>query len=125
MAPENDQAGRDYWDGVWTDTDLPTPVDPTDRDFRNYVNRRLAAYFDQALATLFPGARVLEVGCARSAWLPYFARRYPITVTGLDYSEPGCAAERELLRRAGLSRQGSRLFVPCPHSAWLPHWLWQ
>lgn len=103
VRTRNDQAGRDYWDSVWTDADLPAPVDHTDPHFRNYVNRALAAYFDRALAALPPAARLLEVGCARSEWLPYFAQRYPVTVTGLDYSEPGCAAEREVLRRAGVS----------------------
>jgi 2-polyprenyl-3-methyl-5-hydroxy-6-metoxy-1,4-benzoquinol methylase len=103
VRPENDQAGRDYWDSVWMDAELPAPVDHTDQDFRNYLNRRLADYFDRVLAALPPGARLLEVGCGRSAWLPYFARRYPVTVAGIDYSEPGCAAEREVLRRAGVS----------------------
>jgi 2-polyprenyl-3-methyl-5-hydroxy-6-metoxy-1,4-benzoquinol methylase len=100
---KNDLAGRDHWNGVWTDAELPVPIDHTDAHFRNYVNRALAAYFDRALATLPSAARLLEVGCARSQWLPYFARRYPLTVTGLDYSEPGCVAAREVLARAGVS----------------------
>ncbi len=100
---KNDLAGRDHWNGVWTDAELPAPIDHTDTHFRNHVNRALAAYFDRALATLPSAARLLEVGCARSQWLPYFARRYPLTVTGLDYSEPGCIAAREVLSRAGVS----------------------
>lgn len=100
---KNDLAGRDHWNGVWTDAELPVPIDHTDTHFRNYVNRALAAYFDRVLATLPSAARLLEVGCARSQWLPYFARRYSLTVTGLDYSEPGCVAAREMLSRAGVS----------------------
>jgi 2-polyprenyl-3-methyl-5-hydroxy-6-metoxy-1,4-benzoquinol methylase len=116
--PRNDQAGRDYWDSVWTDAELPAPVDHADPNFRNYINRVLAAYLDRPLAALPPGARLLEVGCARSAWLPYFARRYPLTVTGIDYSEPGCAAEREVLRRADVKGEviHADLFDPPAHT---------
>jgi cyclopropane fatty-acyl-phospholipid synthase-like methyltransferase len=31
-------------------------------------------------------SRLLEIGCARSAWLPYFAQEFGIDVSGLDYS---------------------------------------
>jgi 2-polyprenyl-3-methyl-5-hydroxy-6-metoxy-1,4-benzoquinol methylase len=99
-VPSDDQAGEDYWDRIWTDAELPTPVDPGDRHYRNRANRVMADYLDRALTGLPPDARVLEVGCARSAWLPYFAKRYGLAVTGIDYSKPGCTAEREVLRRA-------------------------
>jgi SAM-dependent methyltransferase len=113
-VPQDDQAGEDYWDGIWTDAELPAPVDPADRHYRNRVNRVMADYLDRALAVLPPNARVLEVGCARSAWLPYFAQRYGLAVTGIDYSEPGCAAEREVLRRADIQGEVLRadLFDP-------------
>jgi 2-polyprenyl-3-methyl-5-hydroxy-6-metoxy-1,4-benzoquinol methylase len=74
----------------------------------------MARWLDRWLTTLPPGARILEVGCARSEWLPYFAQRYQLTVTGLDYSEPGCAAEREVLRQAGIDGEVvcADLFAP-------------
>ena len=114
----SDRAGKGYWDGVWADVAVPTPVDHTDPHFRNRVNRVFAAFFDRALNGLAPGSWLLEVGCARSEWLPYFARRYPMTVTGLDYSEDGCALEREVLRRAGVDGDvlHSDLFTPPPES---------
>lgn len=102
---ENDRAGKSHWDSVWDAGELPQPVDPTDMHPRNRLNRVFAAHFDRVLGRLPAGARVLEVGCARSAWLPYFARRYPVAVAGIDYSEAGCEAEREILRRAEVSAE--------------------
>ncbi len=52
--------------------------------------------------SLPPGSRVLEVGCARSKWLPYFATRYGFAVSGLDYSVEGCEQARAILDRAGV-----------------------
>jgi SAM-dependent methyltransferase len=41
----------------------------------------------------------VELGCARSVWLPYLARTYGFSVVGVDYSELGCAQARTLLER--------------------------
>jgi 2-polyprenyl-3-methyl-5-hydroxy-6-metoxy-1,4-benzoquinol methylase len=117
IAPSgNDQAGRLYWDSVWTDAELPEPIDPSDSHFRNRLNRVFAAYFDRVLVDLPPGARLLEVGCARSQWLPYFAQKYSVNVSGIDYSEVGCTAEQEILRRAKVTGEviHADLFDP-PH----------
>jgi SAM-dependent methyltransferase len=100
IAQGDDQAGKGYWDGLWADAALPEPVDHTDTDFRNRPDQVVAEYLHDCLGDLNPGSRLLEVGCARSPWLPYFARRYGFCVTGLDYSEPGCAAKRRVLGRA-------------------------
>jgi len=43
---------------------------------------------------------LLEVGCARSHWLPYFAHEHGARVCGLDYSAIGCDIERAILRDA-------------------------
>ncbi len=45
----------------------------------------------------------LEIGCAQSRWLPYFAQEWGYEVAGLDYSELGCAQSRALLAREGVS----------------------
>lgn len=42
---------------------------------------------------------LIEIGCARSRWLPYFATEFGFEVTGLDYSAVGCDQAREILRR--------------------------
>ena len=58
--------------------------------------------------------RLLEIGCASSAWLPYFAREFGLEVWGLDYSEIGCARTREILARSGVAGRVicSNLFEP-------------
>lgn len=98
-----DLAGRAYWDGLWEEGDLPPPVDPRRPGLANYVVRRFDGYFRRRFEAegLGRGTRLLEVGCARSAWLPYFHREFGFEVTGLDYSEIGCRQARAVLERDG------------------------
>lgn len=98
-----DRAGKDYWDSLWEDQPLPQPVDPTDESLGNTVKVRFHELFERELTGLAPGDRLLEVGCARSAWLPYFARQYGLDVSGLDYSDEGCQQARAVLAHAGIS----------------------
>jgi GalNAc-alpha-(1->4)-GalNAc-alpha-(1->3)-diNAcBac-PP-undecaprenol alpha-1,4-N-acetyl-D-galactosaminyltransferase len=98
-----DKAGKAYWDALWTPGELPTPVDPRNRSHHNYVNRRLHEAFKVFLDPINPaGKRLIEVGCARSEWLPYFAREFRMQVAGLDYSEIGCRQERAVLDAAAV-----------------------
>ena len=94
-----DRAGKGYWDELWSEASPRAPIDPGARGLNAFVTRRFHELFSE---TLPRGAQVLEVGCARSAWLPYFALELGAQVTGLDYSERGCAVEREMLRAAGV-----------------------
>jgi len=43
---------------------------------------------------------ILEVGCARSIWLPYFAREFSFKITGLDYTGNGCSQTEDILRQS-------------------------
>ena len=99
-----DKAGKAYWDHVWEAEQLPRAVDPALKGLNNYVNRRFDAYFQQTFAPIeTSGKRLLEIGCARSAWLPYFAQRFGFQVTGLDYSERGCEQSRQILRNEAVA----------------------
>jgi cyclopropane fatty-acyl-phospholipid synthase-like methyltransferase len=100
--PVADRAGRQYWDALWADAAPVEPIDPSDPGFRNHANRQFDAMFRSVFQALPPGAELLEVGCARSRWLPYFALEHGFRVHGLDYSEHGCEIERRALRRAGV-----------------------
>jgi 2-polyprenyl-3-methyl-5-hydroxy-6-metoxy-1,4-benzoquinol methylase len=102
MGVVRDLAGKDYWDALWADSQRPILITLGDRDRRRYLDQRLAHYLHSALGGLPVGAEVLEVGCARSPWLPFAARELSLRVTGLDYSQQGCELEREVLRRAGV-----------------------
>jgi SAM-dependent methyltransferase len=101
---ESDLAGKSYWDEMWGSRDLPPPFDPTVKSLRNWVDYGLHLFFTEALAARRrPGAKLLEVGCASSVWLPYFSREQGFTVSGVDYSAVGCDRERALLRREGVA----------------------
>ena len=80
---------------------LPAPVDPRDKSLSNYVARTSHELFTRVLPR-GRTVRLLEVGCARSRWLPYFAAEHGYEVTGLDYSTMGCEQARQILAAAGV-----------------------
>ncbi|MBX9805940.1 MAG: class I SAM-dependent methyltransferase [Alphaproteobacteria bacterium] len=91
-----DKAGTPYWDKNWSNADLPIPFDPTDQRFDNYFNLELHKYFQNLLKDK-KGFSVLEIGCANSVWPLYFYKYFDANVSGLDYSEIGCAKSRYIL----------------------------
>lgn len=93
---------KDYWSDKYLG-EIPRAVDVRDRSLRNYFRRYQHREFTERLRQLGlgPGSRLLEVGCGGSIWLPYFAREHGFKVTGLDYSEQGCAAAEHVLKRDG------------------------
>lgn len=98
-----DKAGKEYWDRLWKDSDLPSLIDPRNTSNGNYVFRRLDELFRATLSdALDKDLSLLEVGCAQSVWLPYFAKEFGFEITGLDYSEHGCEQERTILASAGI-----------------------
>jgi len=98
-----DKAGKKYWEDSWAGADLPAPLDPRDMRLKNRVNRLFHGRFSRLFGGKLPaGARLLEVGCAKSAWLPYFSKEFGFRVAGLDYSPAGCELARQVLRRSGV-----------------------
>lgn len=68
--------------------------------------RAWRSYQDWLYTKLFrkfvePGARILEIGCGGSRWLPFFARRFNAEVWGVDFSPNGVETARDALRRVG------------------------
>lgn len=96
-----DKAGEHYWDSAWQVAALPRLVVPNDMSLRNHVRRCFHTFFSGVLATR-RGQRVIEVGCANSVWLPYFASEHGCSVAGLDYSPTGCASAQALLKAASV-----------------------
>lgn len=97
-----DKAGAGFWDGVWREQELPRPLSavpdgPRDRAIADFLRRHLSG--------LAPGARVLEVGCGGSVWLPFIARHLGLEIAGLDYAEEGCELERRVLESQGLAAE--------------------
>jgi 2-polyprenyl-3-methyl-5-hydroxy-6-metoxy-1,4-benzoquinol methylase len=98
-----DKAGKKYWDGLWLDRDITLGIDPRQLGYHNYVNRRFHQIFCQIFSNrITQGKKILEIGCARSVWLPYFVKEFGFKVYGIDYSEIGCQQAREVLSSAGV-----------------------
>jgi 2-polyprenyl-3-methyl-5-hydroxy-6-metoxy-1,4-benzoquinol methylase len=100
---KDDKAGKKYWDSVWVNDSLPLPVNPRLPHIDNYVNTRFHEYFSRVFSSLEPaGSSLLEIGCANSSWLPYFAEEFAFRVSGLDYSEIGCEQSRKILLNSNI-----------------------
>lgn len=95
---------KSYWDAAWQEAPFPKGLNPRRMGGSNYVNRRFHEQFRKIFSRIdTKGKRLLEVGCARSVWLPYFAREFGFDVYGIDYSEAGCRQALEILRNERIS----------------------
>ncbi len=100
-TPLRDLAGTSYWNDTWARSDLPKTVDLRQGGRWGFPNRKIEQLMRRWLEPA-RGGRLLELGCARSIWLPYWARQLDFTPTGVDYSELGCEQTRSLLATAGV-----------------------
>jgi 2-polyprenyl-3-methyl-5-hydroxy-6-metoxy-1,4-benzoquinol methylase len=103
VSDHGDRAGKAHWDATWRSGALPDPVDPALKDVWHYPQRQFHRSFEALFPDRLAGRRLLEIGCARSPWLPYFASHFGADVTGLDYSEVGAALARQVLAAQGVS----------------------
>lgn len=97
-----DKAGKTYWNNVWGKVPLE---DVADYKFslNNHVNRKFHQYFTQIFQPFNTrGKNLLEIGCARSRWLPYFAKEFGFKISGIDYSEIGCQQAMQILSNEGI-----------------------
>ncbi|NJR14325.1 MAG: class I SAM-dependent methyltransferase [Calothrix sp. CSU_2_0] len=98
-----EKTDKNYWDSCWQDADIPSIVNPHITGIRNYNNRKLHQYFSQVLSGRnTKELKLLEIGCARSTWLPYFAKEFGFNVCGLDYSEIGCKQAKAILSNSNI-----------------------
>lgn len=98
-----DKAGKDYWNNSWSENQISDTINPRRMGLNNYVNKCFHKYFHQVFSGMeMNGVKLLEIGCARSAWLPYFAKEFGFKVTGLDYSEIGCQQAMQILSNEGV-----------------------
>lgn len=99
-----DKAGKDYWNKNWSSYELTNQVNPRKAGTKNFVERSFHVYFSKAFSGMQTNSmKLLEVGCARSAWLPYFANELGFEVWGIDYSEIGCEQAKQILLNTGTS----------------------
>jgi SAM-dependent methyltransferase len=100
-----DRAGKSHWESTWAHAAVPKATGSHGSGPRGQANRELAAFLERWLGKQLEPRRLIELGCARSIWLPYFAKDLGYTVTGLDYSERGCELARATLDEAGAQGQ--------------------
>lgn len=99
-----DRASEAFWSARWNrDGPMRQAVDPNPRGRSNPVHLAYHRYFQAVFAGL-PTAdlSLIEIGCARSRWLPYFRQQYGFKIAGLDYSEIGCEQATSILENAGI-----------------------
>lgn len=103
LNKSQNKTDKQYWDQSWSDSNIPSLVKPNLLSLRNYPRRCWHQWFTKIFANLETSKlKLLEIGCARSIWLPYFAKEFGFKIYGLDYSEIGCKQEEELLNQAGV-----------------------
>lgn len=96
-----EKASKKYWDDSWSIGRIPSLVDPSLPGLRNYPRRCWHQYFCEVFAGRETRQmKLLEIGCANSVWLPYFAKEFGFQIFGLDYSEIGCQQEEDILSKA-------------------------
>lgn len=107
----------DYWENNWADLDVPDPINPKINTPENYYYRVMHSLFVRKIgAQVFPGAKVVEIGCGGSRWLPYLHQAFGYEVSGIDYTSAGIQLSQAILDKAGITGcivQGD-LFQPPP-----------
>ncbi len=94
-----DIAGKEFWDEVWEESTFLAPIRPYG-SLNNYMDTKYHEFFKNYFSMMdTKKMKLLEIGCARSVWLPYFAKEYNFDVHGIDYSEKGCEQAREILKK--------------------------
>jgi 2-polyprenyl-3-methyl-5-hydroxy-6-metoxy-1,4-benzoquinol methylase len=87
---------KEHWNQSWLEVALP----------RINNDSTLAEYhriFADHLTRTGRDLDVLEIGCAASAWLPYFCKYLSCNVFGIDYSSEGIEAARKNLEIQGMT----------------------
>jgi 2-polyprenyl-3-methyl-5-hydroxy-6-metoxy-1,4-benzoquinol methylase len=98
-----DKAGKKYWNDTWSAIDIPEPVDPSVGGANNLMRRRFHAYFLEIFGAGNPKSEtILEVGCAKSSWLPYFSKEFGLSISGIDYSPVGCEMASAVLNKSNV-----------------------
>lgn len=92
MRP-GEKSTKQMWEAMYSSR-APVPIYPDPASSRGTFE--LTQLFKRHLPD-GNGHRLLEMGCGGSKWLPWFAREMGYEVSGVDYSEGGCATARESL----------------------------
>ena len=113
LHQSEEKTSRSYWEKLWQSRHVPEPVNPYRPGIGNHIYRQWHAFF-HPLFSKRSRQSIIEIGCAGSAWLPYFSRQFGLKVTGLDRSLLGCEQAEEVLSRSGVKGRivNADLFSP-------------
>ena len=93
-----EKSDKCYWENNWAMENIPKAINPHKRGLRNYNRRRFHEFFYKIFSGMkTDGSKLLEIGCARSRWLPYFSKEFGFDISGIDYSETGCRQAQKIL----------------------------
>lgn len=103
MKKPGDRAGMQYWDRFWREADsFPASISPYSK-LHNFTYRKNEKFYRRLFSGIdTAGKKLLEAGCARSVWLPYFAKEYSFDVHGIDYSPAGCMESKKIMEKEGV-----------------------
>jgi SAM-dependent methyltransferase len=108
---------REFWNGLWRTGTPLAALRPRSTSILCQYDRSVDAAVSAALSSWGGSASTLiELGCGGSPYLPYFAKHHGLQVSGLDYSDIGCARARAVLQAehaAGTIVEGD-IFSPPP-----------
>jgi SAM-dependent methyltransferase len=116
--PGGDKVGQSYWDRMWEKSALPPALDPFRHGLKNYPVRKFHEFFRKTFhGFVTKGKKLIEIGCAQSVFLPYFAQYFEFEVAGLDRSEIGCDKARKILERGHVAGEiySADFFSPPTH----------
>lgn len=119
-TPSNAITTPAYWESAWAHTDVPDAIDPNDVAPENHFFQVMHALFARFLGThCAPGARLIEIGCGGSRWLPYFHRAFGYDVSGIDYTVAGIRLSQSILDKAGVNARIVQGDLFEPPSGWI------
>ena len=114
-----DLAGKDHWDQMWAQEAFPPDIDPSGASIWGHRDQLLDRSLKRILANRPRGLKLVELGCARSAWLPYLAREFGYQIAGLDYSALGAQQTADRLHDAGIPGDIRCADLFAPPADWL------
>lgn len=98
-------ANESYWSGLWEGAAAGSAWSSRAPGLRNTVVRRHCEYLSRFIPPVASGGmipKLLEVGCAASQSMPFFAGELGLEVAGIDYSEIGCQRAESILSLHGV-----------------------
>ena len=115
LHPAGSITTPEYWNDTWRQMTAPKPIDPHSSAPENHFYRCIHAHLSRWLGiSCAQDARLIEIGCGGSRWLPYFNREFGYEVSGIEYTAAGIQLARDVLQQAGIQgtlEQGD-LFEP-------------